>query len=303
MEATESEGSTTGRARAAELLRAAGILLHDGSFPQAVELLHAEAERVLGQVGESSGAPPRAPDDERPAPAAGALSASAGTAAAVPLEGTAISIEQVRERHVRLAREAGVSDALAPERRWWSLLQDAPTWVAWGLVLLLAVGFGRLSLFAVSRESQWKDEFPDGAWLARYYRNTAFEGAPLTRAEPAASHEFRSGAPAPGMPKDRWAARWDTCLVVKERVELSVKLASDDASRLLLDDALQVEIGPRPGKKSAQLVLEPGVRQLTLELVDKGGRAYLRVDGLEPQEDARYTLQHPQSEGSDVRCE
>lgn len=290
MEATESESSTAGRARAAELLRAADVLLHEGSFPQAVELLHAEAGRELGHVAEPSGVAVEAPA-EPPA------------TATAPLEGTAVRVEQVRERHARLAREAGLGEGFAPRRRWWALLQDAPTWAAWGIVLALAVGFGRLSFFAATRESRWKDEFPDGTWVARYYSNMRFEGAPVTRSEPSGNREFRSGPPAPGVPKDRWSARWDTCVHVQSRVELSLKLASDDGSRLLVDEALQVEIGPRPGKKAAQLVLEPGVRQLTFELMDKGGRSYLRVDGLEPEGQEQYTLQRPQIDGDDVRCE
>lgn len=272
MEATNSDGSPNHRARAEELLRAAGVLLVAGSFPRAVAALHAEAEQALGHAPEPTSADPPLP-------------------------------EQARERQARLASELGVAAAPAPESRAARWLQEAPTWIAWGLVLALALGFGVQRLYGVSRKSDWKDEFPSGQWIARYYGNMKFEGAPLTRFDIAVNHEYRSKSPAPGIPKDRWSARWDTCLVVTQNVELRLQLAADDSSRLLLDATEQISVGPRPGKKSASFALEPGIRLLTLELTDKGGRAYLRLDGLQPEGTESYSFQRPLLDGDSVHCE
>ncbi len=282
MTTIESDGSAQGRARATELIRAAGVLLEAGAFPEAVQALHDEAGRQLGHTTTYTGA---------------------DTSAAAPAARAGSALEHARERQAQLAQELGVVGARGRKGRWWAVLEEAPTWVAWGVVIVLAVGFGRKSFSEVSRESKWKEQFSEGAWIARYYANTKFNGAPVTRVEAAANHEFRSSSPAPGIPKDRWSARWDTCLVVKERVELDVRLSSDDGSRLLLDEAPQIVVGPRPGKESGKLTLEPGVRLLTLELIDKGRQAYLRVDGFELEGNERYSLVRPQLDDDDVRCE
>jgi hypothetical protein len=274
MDPNETETAPPDKERPEELLRAATLLLERGSFLNAVHVLHADAERTLGRVEGS------------------------------PLPGQYVSREQAAGRHALLLARVDEAQQGSPAGRTLRrLLWRGPTWVAWAIVLALGVGLLFRWSSGLLEKSQWKDEFADGNWISRYYGNTRFEGAPLMRNDISASHDFRSRSPAPGVPKDRWSARWDTCLVLTQGTELSLLLASDDGSKLLVDEVVQLEVGPRPGKKPGIVSLQQGVRHLRIELVDKGGKAFVRLEGLNFEGSDTYTFRRPQFEGDDARCE
>jgi hypothetical protein len=170
-------------------------------------------------------------------------------------------------------------------------------------VLVLGLGLLVRSGASLFKMWGWKNEHAAGNWISRYYGNTRFEGTALMRNDLNASHDFRSRSPAPGIPKDRWSARWDTCLVVTQGTELSLELASDDGSKVLVDEVVQLEVGPRPGKKSGMISLQQGVRHLGVELVDKGGKSFVRLGGLNFEGSDTYTFRRPELEGDDVHCD
>jgi hypothetical protein len=273
MGSTETETLPPAKERAEELLKAASLLLERGSFLHAVHALHADTEKLLGPTKES------------------------------PLPEQYDSREQAEGRHEGLLAQLDQAREGSPAGRTLRrLLRRAPTWAAWSIVLVLGVGLLVRSGSSLFTTSQWKNEHADGSWLSRYYRNTRFEGAALLRNDISPSHDFRSRSPAPGVSKDRWSARWDTCLVVTKDTELSLQLASDDGSKVLLDEVVQLEL-PRPGKKARTISLRPGVRHLGVELVDKGGKAFVRLEGLHLEGTDTYTFRRPELEGEDVRCE
>jgi hypothetical protein len=274
MDTNETETAPLSKERAEELLRAATLLLERGSFLNAVHVLHADAERTLSPVEGS------------------------------PLPEQYVSREQAEGRHALLLAQGDEAQQGSPAGRTLRrLLRRAPTWAAWSIVLALGLGLLFRSSSALLKKWQWKDEFADGNWVSRYYGNTRFEGVALMRNDISASHDFGSRSPGPGVPKDRWSARWDTCLILTQGTELSLQLASDDGSRLLVDEVVQLEVGPRPGKKSAIVSLQQGVRHLGVELIDKGGKAFVRLEGLNFEGSDTYTFRRPAFEGDDVRCE
>ena len=274
MDTNDTQTAPPAKERAEELLRAATLLLEQGSFLNAVHLLHADAERISGPVEGS------------------------------PLPERYESREQAEGRHaLLLARVDDAQQGSPAGRTLRRLMRRAPIWVAWSIVLVLGLGLLFRSSSAWFKSSNWKNEHAEGSWVSRYYGNTRFEGTALTRNDISANRDFRSRSPAPGIPKDRWSARWDTCLVVTQATELSLQLASDDGSKLLVDEVAQLEVGPRPGKKSGLISLQQGVRHLGVELIDKGGKAFVRLEGLNFEGSDTYTFRRPKLEGDDVHCE
>ncbi|HKO93360.1 MAG TPA: hypothetical protein VJU61_19530, partial [Polyangiaceae bacterium] len=65
----------------------------------------------------------------------------------------------------------------------------------------------------------------------------------------------------------------------------------------------QLEVGPRPGKKSGVVSLQQGVRHLAVEFVDKGGKAFVRLEGINFEGGDTYKFRRPELEGDEVHCE
>ncbi|HVZ35540.1 MAG TPA: PA14 domain-containing protein [Polyangiaceae bacterium] len=166
------------------------------------------------------------------------------------------------------------------------------------LVLVLAWLYGPDAL----DRYQWLHQYPDGSWISRYYENTNFDGPAVLRYDVGVNYNFGKGAPARGMPKDRWSARWDTCIVVKKGIDLPVRLSSDDDSRLLINGSAEIEIG-RPGKKSATLSLQPGTRHIEVDFVERQGSALIRLEGLNFAGTEEYAFRRPRLEGDRVGCD
>src|SRR5262245_21542438 len=132
--------------RAEELLRAAEALLEKGSFLHAVETLHSGARRALEPV------------------------------AADMVEKPYASREQAEARQRQLETELGKEADGAGRRGWRKWLRHAPTWVAWSVMTILILGVAFRSGASLLRKSSWRNEFSDGQWISRYYRNQRFEG-------------------------------------------------------------------------------------------------------------------------------
>lgn len=253
---------------AADLLRAARLLLDESASLRAIQALHGELSRTVGH----------------------------GTREAE----TYVSHTQAEERQRQLWEEFVGSPESAPRSRAQSRARLGRRLVVGGVLLLGLVLAGVYGPDALQRY-QWLHQHPDGNWISRYYDNTKFEGPAVLRYDVAINYDFGKGAPANGMPKDRWSARWDTCMVVKNAIELPVRISVDDASKLLVDDAPQIEIA-RPGRKSATLSLTPGIRHLELDFVERQGTALIHLEGVNFSGTEDYSFQRPNLDGERPSC-
>lgn len=274
-ERTASAGPSAplSKEEATELLHAASVLLSSGSHLGAVKLLHREIARA-GDAG-------------------------------LELDPAEPYTSQARaEECQRQLWEAFVGQPASspPEGR----LKARPARTRVRVAVVLAAALGLLG-FAVAYVPgaldrwRWQNEYPEGAWLSRYYPNMSFEGTPVERYDIGVKRNFHTGGPARGMLRDRWSARWDTCLVVKKPLELPLRLSADDSSTLLVDDVPQMEV-PRPGKQAATIALQPGTRHIQVDFVERQGVASIRLDGLAFGGTEDYGFQRPILEGEKIAC-
>jgi hypothetical protein len=77
---------------------------------------------------------------------------------------------------------------------------------------------------------------PETPIVARYFANATTTGFPLLeRCENSGTHNFGTGSPGPGIPVDRFSARWTVPLVLDETRDVRFTFDSDDGSRVYLD--------------------------------------------------------------------
>ena len=274
MHDTRSAARTTA-ARNQELLRAASLLLARGSYLHAVHALHSE----LRSVGNAE-----------------------VTRLTEPEKYT--STAQAEAEHRRLLFEFGKQTAAA---HWGRSLRDslrrAPPWAGWALLLTVVGVLSLRYVLGVLDSKRWQGQHPEGNWISRYYSNMQFKGFPLVRYDVGVNYDFGPGAPAQEMSADQWSARWDTCIVVTKNLDLTLSVAADDRARVFLDGVPQLEIGPKPGRKSATVQFRKGLRHFGVEFVEDQGMAMIRLDGLNFAGSDGYHFQRPRLDGEDLRCE
>jgi beta-glucosidase len=94
-----------------------------------------------------------------------------------------------------------------------------------------------------------------------YFANQEFRGAPaLTRIDREVNFDWGGGAPAPGIPAERFSIRWTGSIVPAETGDVELSIRSDDGSRLYVNGELFIDNwGDHAGlTKSRQIRLEKG---------------------------------------------
>jgi hypothetical protein len=206
-------------------------------------------------------------------------------------------------QHRRLIEASGVRRM--PAREWFwprDLRERLPRWVAWAIVGVVSGGLCLRYALAVLDRNLWQRQHPEGNWISRYYSNVKFEGYPLVRYDTGVDYDWGRKAPAKAMVRDRWSVRWDTCLLVTEPTTLNLKLTSDDSSKLILDDSIAIDVGPKPGTKSGNIALQPGTHQLRVDFREDQGEAVIHLEGLDFEGTSAYRFQRPVLQGDVVSC-
>lgn len=255
-----------------ELFRAARTLLDAGFHADAAYVLHAEIALALGNPKEA----------EFPA--------------------SYSSRSEARVCHERLLSQWRGQAVPQGHRRLRDQWRRRPAWTTPAAVIVMLLGLTLRYAWAVSDETNWPSQHPEGNWISRFYANVRFEGFPLVRYDVGVNSDFGKRGPARRMSGDYFSARWDTCLVVTRDVSVTLQMESDDRSTLWLDGVAQLEIAPGPERKSGSVVLRQGLRHLRVEFVEEVGMALIRLDGLELDGNEAYRFKRPVLEGEDVRC-
>lgn len=82
----------------------------------------------------------------------------------------------------------------------------------------------------------------DPAWQGEYFANATLTGAPaLVRADAEINFQWGAAAPATGFPNDRFSVRWTRYVYFPSDGVYRFSLASDDGSRLFIDDQMVID--------------------------------------------------------------
>lgn len=116
------------------------------------------------------------------------------------------------------------------------------------------------------------------AWFAEYYANAHLIGAPvLTREDPGIDFDWKTGAPAPGVPADRFSVRWTRTATFTEGLYL-FRAMVDDGVRVYVDGMLLIDDWKDGGRRelTADRQLAAGSHTLRVEYYERGGTAVIR---------------------------
>lgn len=122
-----------------------------------------------------------------------------------------------------------------------------------------------------------QDDGRDGPWRAEYFGNRAMAGYPHA----ATNHRvvdfnWGTGPPVESWVEDDFSIRWKTCAHVGEPVRVTFRLASDDGSRLYLDnDRILDNWNDRASDpaRSRTVVLDSGTHRVSVDYFDATGPA------------------------------
>jgi beta-glucosidase len=125
---------------------------------------------------------------------------------------------------------------------------------------------------------------PDGksnGLQGEYFANIELAGAPaLRRVDPQVDFRWATGAPAPGLPADRFSTRWTGSLVAMQDGRYSLSLSSNDGGRLYLDDKLIVDLWEDHATITGATVVELKAgepRRIRIEHYESIGHADVRL--------------------------
>lgn len=119
--------------------------------------------------------------------------------------------------------------------------------------------------------------------LGSYYDDDDFDfsGTPvLTRIDPTVNFDWGPGAPAPVLPADNYAIRWEGFLLPLYNEELTLHTISDDGVRLWVDDNLLIDkwIPQSATEWTASAYLDAGKKhKIRLEFFELGGDAVVKL--------------------------
>jgi regulator of sirC expression with transglutaminase-like and TPR domain len=132
---------------------------------------------------------------------------------------------------------------------------------------------------------------------ARYFRGTGFDEQVRTQVDLDLDFDWRTGAPAPGVPRDRFSVRWEGYFRAPRDGAYSIFLVSNDGARFVLDEKTLLESWREMGREnwfgSAEARLAAGWHRLRLEHFEASGGARLlcRI-GVEGQEKPLRLAEH-----------
>ena len=118
-----------------------------------------------------------------------------------------------------------------------------------------------------------------GPWQAEYFNNTALTGSPaLERTDNAINFNWGWNAPASGINRDNFSARWSGAFAFKAGAYRFTTF-SDDGVRLYVDNRLIINSwGPMRGTRSVLVSLSEGSHTVRLEYFERAGVAQVRLN-------------------------
>lgn len=115
-------------------------------------------------------------------------------------------------------------------------------------------------------------------WQAAYFANPELSGDPvLTRVETALDHNWGTGSPGAGVPKDNFSARWTQSFYFAAGT-YRFTTYTDDGVRLWVDGRLLIDSWrPMRGYRSASVQLGEGMHEIRMEYYERTGAALARL--------------------------
>ena len=125
------------------------------------------------------------------------------------------------------------------------------------------------------------DDGSDAPWRAEYFEDGTLSGQPHFRTHHRAL-DFNWGLAAPldSWVEDDFSIRWETCLRVDKLARITFRLASDDGSRLYVDDDRIIDNWGEHGLDfvaSRTVVLNPGTYRVRVDYFEGSGFAGIRL--------------------------
>ena len=125
---------------------------------------------------------------------------------------------------------------------------------------------------------------------ARYYRDTQLNALALRRVDRAIDFDWKRDSPGPGVPRDRFSAKWTGYLEAPRDGTYRFYVAANDGCRVIVGGRTVVEnwrsMGTENWYGTGDLRLDPGYHEIRIEHFDSGGgaRILLRV-GIDGEKD------------------
>lgn len=188
--------------------------------------------------------------------------------------------------------------AVDAARREHGLAAAKPRWRPIAIVTAALVGL------AVVAAVVSDDDGREGPWRASYFAGTDLAGSAVVQREGNVEFYWHRRAPVEGVPADGFSARFESCLVLPERVEeAAFQIASDDGARVIVDDAIVVDDwSPHHYRSRGDVVaLEEGVHRIVVEYFERDREATLvlvaSLDGDVPRAIPTRMLRLPREDG------
>jgi len=251
---------------------AAAALLDDPSVPPWTAAHH--LRRGFSALAEAAGVPspkPAAQLDPSTLPWVGSPQATADALVHLGDDDRLIELSVLRQLSAALsgAVRNAEDDRFAPQRR----RARRRRWLrraAMGLMVLAPV----VAVLALT-----VPDYREGPWRAELYATKDLSGEPIVRRDGDLKFDWQRRSPHRDLPDDGFSARWDTCMVLDEDLEVAFQLISDDGSRLWLDGEEVVDNWGRHGERSrgADVTLSAGVHHLRIDYFDERHAAMLEL--------------------------
>ena len=122
-------------------------------------------------------------------------------------------------------------------------------------------------------------EAADANWTARYWNNKTLAGDPtLTRSESSVDYDWADNAPAAGVNKDLFSARWTKVINFPASDTYRFNITMDDGMRLYVDGILIIDSwwDSQVHSLSSDRYMNAGDHEVRIEYYDAGGKAVAR---------------------------
>lgn len=148
------------------------------------------------------------------------------------------------------------------------------------LAILLAGGLALAPGVLQAQDGVVRPAQSDPTWRGEYFNNTTLAGTPvLIRADADINFRWGTGSPGPGIPNDRFSVRWTRYIYFPDDGVYRFTLASDDGSRLFIDDQMAIDAWYDHEAKTfvVDRSLRAGHHLLRLEYYDNIGDAQVQL--------------------------